>query len=217
MSMHGPAWTLTAAAIVVCAGISVVERTLAAQQQAAAPYTPKQSDRPRHWTATKRDSSRFRRQDAGRMGGRSGLLARRERRAGRRDHATDRREEQHLCHLARRTTKRLRTQAGLPDHRGRQQRHQLSQCRRARSGHTGQPICHARLPVRHRRAQAHAGNNYEEKGRLFLAMRGQVTRVVGGRPPVLLSSFGDADALAAYITDDWNAVHLIVRGNTLTT
>ena len=34
------------AAIVVCAGISVVERTLAAQQQAAAPYTPKQSDRP---------------------------------------------------------------------------------------------------------------------------------------------------------------------------
>ena len=29
------------------------------------------------------------------------------------------------------------------------------------------------------------GNNYEEKGRLFLAVRGQMTRVVGGRPPVL--------------------------------
>jgi Domain of Unknown Function (DUF1080) len=59
------------------------------------------------------------------------------------------------------------------------------------------------------------GNNYEEKGRLFLAVRGQVTHVVGGRPPILLSSFGDADALAAHVTDDWNAVHLIIRGNTL--
>lgn len=59
------------------------------------------------------------------------------------------------------------------------------------------------------------GNNYEEKGRLFLAVRGQVTRVVGGRPPVLLSSFGTPEELTAGITDDWNAVHLIVRGNTL--
>lgn len=59
------------------------------------------------------------------------------------------------------------------------------------------------------------GNNYEEKGRLFLAVRGQVTRVVGGRPPVLLSSFGTPEELATHITDDWNAVHLIVRGNTL--
>jgi len=62
----------------------------------------------------------------------------------------------------------------------------------------------------------YSGNNYEEKGRLFLAVRGQMTRVVGGRPPVLLSTFGDADALAAHVTDDWNAVHLIIRGNTLT-
>ena len=54
------------------------------------------------------------------------------------------------------------------------------------------------------------GNNYEEKGRLFLAVRGQVTRVVGGRPPVLVSTFGDADELAKVVTDDWNAVHLIV-------
>jgi 3-keto-disaccharide hydrolase len=60
------------------------------------------------------------------------------------------------------------------------------------------------------------GNNYEEKGRLFLAVRGQVTHVVGGRPPILLATFADADALAARITDEWNAVHLIVRGNTLT-
>ena len=38
--------SMLVAAIVVCAAISVVERTLVAQQQAAAPYTPKQSDRP---------------------------------------------------------------------------------------------------------------------------------------------------------------------------
>jgi len=60
------------------------------------------------------------------------------------------------------------------------------------------------------------GNNYEEKGRLFLAVRGQMTHVVGGGPPVLLSGVGDTNELAAAITDDWNAIHLIVRGNTLT-
>jgi hypothetical protein len=60
------------------------------------------------------------------------------------------------------------------------------------------------------------GNNYEEKGRLFLAVRGQVTHVVGGRPPVLLSAFGDSSELAKAITDDWNAIHLIVRANVLT-
>jgi hypothetical protein len=59
------------------------------------------------------------------------------------------------------------------------------------------------------------GNNYEEKGRLFLAVRGQVSHVVGGRPPIVLSTFGDAAELAKVATDDWNAVHLIVRGHTL--
>jgi hypothetical protein len=59
------------------------------------------------------------------------------------------------------------------------------------------------------------GNNYEEKGRLFLAVRGQVSHVVGGRKPIVLSTFGDPDELAKYVTDDWNAVHLVIRGNTL--
>jgi 3-keto-disaccharide hydrolase len=62
----------------------------------------------------------------------------------------------------------------------------------------------------------YVGNNYEEKGRLFLAVRGQLTRVVGGRPPVLVSSFGDANELGALVTDDWNGVHIMARGNTLT-
>jgi hypothetical protein len=59
------------------------------------------------------------------------------------------------------------------------------------------------------------GNNYEEKGRLFLAVRGQVTRVVGGRPPILVSSVGDTNDLAAVPTTDWNAAHIIARGNTM--
>jgi 3-keto-disaccharide hydrolase len=62
----------------------------------------------------------------------------------------------------------------------------------------------------------YAGNNYEEKGRLFLAVRGQLTRVVGSRPPVLVSTFGEPDDLAKLVTDDWNAVHIIARGNTMT-
>jgi len=64
-------------------------------------------------------------------------------------------------------------------------------------------------------AKRYPGNNYEEKGRLFLAVRGQVTRVVGGRPPILVSTFGDAAQLAAVATDDWNSVHISARGNTL--
>jgi Domain of Unknown Function (DUF1080) len=61
----------------------------------------------------------------------------------------------------------------------------------------------------------YVGNNYEEKGRLFLAVRGQLTRVVGGRPPVLVSTFGGAAELGKLVTEDWNAVHVTARGNTL--
>ena len=61
----------------------------------------------------------------------------------------------------------------------------------------------------------YVGNNYEEKGRLFLAVRGQLTHVVGGRPPVLLSQIGDDAELGKQVNGGWNAVHLIIRGNTL--
>ena len=64
--------------------------------------------------------------------------------------------------------------------------------------------------------KSYPGNNYEEKGRLFLGVRGQMTRVVGGRPPVLVSTIGNPDELAKAVTDDWNSVHVIVRGNVLT-
>jgi hypothetical protein len=61
----------------------------------------------------------------------------------------------------------------------------------------------------------YTGQNYEEKGRLFLATRGQMTHVVGGRTPIVLSSLGESKDLAAFITPDWNSYHLIIRGNVL--
>ena len=62
---------------------------------------------------------------------------------------------------------------------------------------------------------AYTGQNYEEKGRLFLALRGQTTHVLSGQKPIALASLGDAKELASSINSDWNSYHLIVRGNTL--
>ncbi|MDQ6707666.1 MAG: DUF1080 domain-containing protein, partial [Acidobacteriota bacterium] len=61
----------------------------------------------------------------------------------------------------------------------------------------------------------YTGQNYEEKGRLFLALRGQITHVLGGRKPTIFSSVGSSEDLASFITNDWNSYHLIIRGNTL--
>ena len=61
----------------------------------------------------------------------------------------------------------------------------------------------------------YTGNNYEEKGRLFLAVRGQVTRVTGTRTPIVLSTLGDNQDLGALVTPSWNAIHLTARGNIL--
>lgn len=63
----------------------------------------------------------------------------------------------------------------------------------------------------------YTGQNYEEKGRTFLALRGQVTRLEDGKPPEIVSSLGSAsDLLAVIKNDDWNEYHLIARGNVLT-
>ena len=61
----------------------------------------------------------------------------------------------------------------------------------------------------------YTGQNYEEKGRLFLATRGQITHVVGGRKPIVLSTLGDPAELAKAINAGWNSYHLIIRGNVL--
>jgi len=60
---------------------------------------------------------------------------------------------------------------------------------------------------------SYTGNNYEEKGRLFLAQRGEVTHVSGTSKPVILSRMRVGPEL---IGDGWNRVHLMARGNVLT-
>ena len=60
------------------------------------------------------------------------------------------------------------------------------------------------------------GQVYEERGRTFLAMRGQITRVQPGRTPEIIGSVGDGPALQALVKkEDWNTYHLIARGNVL--
>lgn len=62
----------------------------------------------------------------------------------------------------------------------------------------------------------HAGQNYEERGRTFLARRGQVARLEPGKQPQVVASLGETKELAAFIkNDDWNELHLVARGNVL--
>jgi hypothetical protein len=63
----------------------------------------------------------------------------------------------------------------------------------------------------------YTGQNYEEKGRTFLALRGQVTREVPGQLPEILGTLGSTNELLSLIkTNDWNEYHLIVSGNVMT-
>jgi hypothetical protein len=61
------------------------------------------------------------------------------------------------------------------------------------------------------------GQIYEERGRGFLAMRGQAVFVPdGGRPRVIGNLQQSPDELQGIIKrDDWNHVHIIARGNTI--
>jgi hypothetical protein len=63
----------------------------------------------------------------------------------------------------------------------------------------------------------YTGQIYEERGRGFLAMRGQATYIPNGAPPRVIGNFQQMpDELKALIkTGDWNQVHLIARGNTI--
>ena len=65
----------------------------------------------------------------------------------------------------------------------------------------------------HRR---YTGQAYEERGRRFLALRGQIVRIADGARPTLLGTIDDADSLERVINDDgWNQYHLVIKGNTL--
>jgi hypothetical protein len=63
----------------------------------------------------------------------------------------------------------------------------------------------------------HTGNNYEERGRTFMALRGQLTRALPDGKREVLSTIGDYKEMARLIkSDDWNSLHIIARGNVLT-
>jgi 3-keto-disaccharide hydrolase len=69
-------------------------------------------------------------------------------------------------------------------------------------------------------ANQFTGQIYEERGRGFLAMRGQAVYVPdgeGARPRIIGNLQQSPDELKAVIKqNDWNHVHLIARGNTIT-
>ena len=63
----------------------------------------------------------------------------------------------------------------------------------------------------------YTGQNYEERGRTFLTVRGQIVRATEDSRRAIVGSVGDKDALATFIrANDWNQIHLIIRGNVLT-
>src|SRR5207302_4574642 len=60
----------------------------------------------------------------------------------------------------------------------------------------------------------HTANNYEERGRTFMALRGQITHAIEGGKREAIGSVGEYDALKQFIhEEDWNDVHIIARGN----
>jgi len=65
-------------------------------------------------------------------------------------------------------------------------------------------------------ANSYTGMVYEERGRGFLAPRGQFSRMAEGRKLKLISTLGEADALKGRIrAGEWNQMHVIAKGNML--
>lgn len=64
--------------------------------------------------------------------------------------------------------------------------------------------------------QQYTGQIYEERGRGFLALRGQFNYIGDGKKPGNVGSLGDNGELKAYIKiGDWNDLEVIARGNTI--
>ena len=64
--------------------------------------------------------------------------------------------------------------------------------------------------------QRYTGQIYEERGRGFLALRGQASYVGAGQKSGMAASLGTSDELKTALKDnDWNSFHVIARGNTL--
>jgi 3-keto-disaccharide hydrolase len=63
--------------------------------------------------------------------------------------------------------------------------------------------------------QMYTGQLYEERGRGFLALRGQISYVPNGNKVGYIGSTGGDDLKALIRDNDWNDMHIIARGNTL--
>jgi len=61
----------------------------------------------------------------------------------------------------------------------------------------------------------YTGQLYEERGRGFLALRGQATRLQEGKKQVIANLGGD-DLKSLIKANDWNQFHIIAKGNSLT-
>ncbi len=61
-----------------------------------------------------------------------------------------------------------------------------------------------------------SGQNYEERGRKFLAYRGQGVVLKPGQPPLIARDLGDrAELQKKVLKNDWNQVHIIAKGKLL--
>jgi hypothetical protein len=64
--------------------------------------------------------------------------------------------------------------------------------------------------------QKYTGQIYEERGRGFVAMRGQITYIPDGKKPGVVGSLGDANELKSVIrSEDWNDLDILARGNVI--
>jgi len=64
--------------------------------------------------------------------------------------------------------------------------------------------------------QVYTGQVYEERGRGFLSLRGQLAYVPDGKKVGAAGTTGDGDELKGLIkSEDWNELHIIARGNTI--
>lgn len=62
----------------------------------------------------------------------------------------------------------------------------------------------------------YTGQNYEERGRGFLAMRGQKVLVESGKSPIIVGNILDPAILKSYIkNNDWNTIRIVAKGNNM--
>jgi len=65
-------------------------------------------------------------------------------------------------------------------------------------------------------ADTYTGQNYEERGRGFLAKRGEISVLKSDMKPTITGSLGNSDSLKAKIKKgDWNEIHIVVKDNHL--